>query len=106
MGVSSDIYIMDTDGKNTKRLTNDGSVNTHPRFSPDSRLIVFESSRNGNNEIYIMETDGGNQTRLTNNNFMDSYPAFLPDGHRIAFIAHRDMGERLGIYIMDLKKQN
>lgn len=104
-GVKSDIYLVDLDSGEQKQLTDDEFMNSNPSFSPDGRLIVFESNRDGNSEIYLMEVDGGKQTRLTNNTFMDIEPVFLSDGHRIIFVAHRSAMDQLGIFVMDLLKQ-
>ena len=62
--------------------------------------IVFNSTRDGNNEIYVMDVDGGNQLRLTDHPAWDHEPSWYPDGDRIAF-------NRNGhIYVMDSDKRN
>ena len=50
--------------------------------------IVFNSSRDGNEEIYIMGANG--PVRLTNNTARDRYPVLSPDGTKIAFYSDRD----------------
>jgi TolB protein len=72
------IYIMNGDGSNQINLTNNGSHNISPVFSPDGSKIAFESFRDGNCEIYIMDIDGSNQTNLTNNESWDDSPVFQP----------------------------
>ena len=64
---NNEIYAMDTDGKNKRRLTNNKASDSAPAWSPNGQKIAFVSRRDNNNEIYIMDTDGSNQTRLTNN---------------------------------------
>ncbi|MBC8400329.1 MAG: PD40 domain-containing protein, partial [Candidatus Marinimicrobia bacterium] len=105
----SQIYIMDTDGGNQTRLTNNTSYDDFdglPQFSPDGSTVLFVSNRDGNAEIYIMGTDGRNQTRLTNNTSWDSYPQFSPNGSRVLFISNRDDNIHTEIYIMDTDGSN
>jgi len=73
-----EIYIMDADGSNQRRLTENHTDDAWPSFSPDGSKIAFESSRDGNGEIYIMDADGSNQRRLTENDAYDMDPCFSP----------------------------
>jgi CSLREA domain-containing protein len=94
-----EIYIMNADGTNQIRLTNNPANDAEPSLSPDGNLVAFVSRRDGNSEIYVMNSDGTNQTRLTNNPGVDNSPSFSPFGNRITFGSTRDgSGE---IYVMD-----
>ena len=55
-----EIYVMDADGKNQRRLTNNRHADWYPSWSPDGKKILFYSERDGNPEIYVMAADGGN----------------------------------------------
>ncbi len=68
------IYIMNADGSNPKRLTNDNADDFGPDWSPHGKKIAFYDLLNGERHIYIMNPDGGNQTRLTNNTVDDTEP--------------------------------
>lgn len=70
------IYTMNSDGTNIKRLTNHPDNDEWPTFSPDGSKILFQSDRDGNNEIYVMNIDGSNVKRLTYNSADDTYPCF------------------------------
>ena len=108
--LSFDIYVMDADGKNLQRLTENPYDDRDPSWSPDGERIVFSSQRDGHfenenvitHEIYVMDDDGGNQQRLTENRKNDKNPSWSPDGKRIAFEADRK-GDwaNFEIYAMD-----
>ncbi len=67
-----EVYVMNIDGSNQVRLTNNNADDWYPKWSPDSNRLVFYSDRDSNNEIYVMNADGTNQTRLTDNPAFDS----------------------------------
>ncbi|MEK7281644.1 MAG: trypsin-like peptidase domain-containing protein, partial [Chloroflexota bacterium] len=103
------LYIMDIDGGNQKRLINELSNNNFPAWSPDSREIVFVSDRDGNTEIYVMNADGSKQTRLTTNAGLDAFPSWSPDGKSIVFQSDRsDSSGAVSreIYIMNTDGSN
>ncbi|RJQ39928.1 MAG: DUF5050 domain-containing protein [Dehalococcoidia bacterium] len=93
-----EIYMMDADGSNLVRLTDNSAYDDYPAWSPDGSKIVFVSDRDGNNEIYVMNADGSNQRRLTNSPESDTFPVWSPDGTKILFQSDRS---GRGIYVMN-----
>jgi WD40 repeat protein len=59
-----EIFIMNSDGSNQRRLTDNTAQDWGPVFSPDGRHIVFTSDRSGQNAIYVMNSDGSDQQWL------------------------------------------
>lgn len=102
------IYLMRADGSDVVRLTNSSPTNPianeHPHWSPDNKMLAFESDRDGNVEVYSMNVDGSAQTRLTNNPAVDEHPSWSPDGLKIAFDSNRD--GRFQIYAMNRNGSN
>ncbi len=96
---NDEIYVMNPDGSEQVRLTNNAAADNSPVWSPDGARIAFYSNRDGNNEIYVMNADGANQVRLTNNAAADDLPVWSPNGGRIAFLSNRD--GNLEIYVMN-----
>jgi hypothetical protein len=101
---NTEIYVMNADGANQTRLTNNMKHDYRASFSPDGSKIAFGSDRDGNFEIYVMNADGTNQTRLTNNPAKDEIPNFSPDGSKIAFESNRDGNTE--IYVMNADGTN
>jgi Tol biopolymer transport system component len=85
-----EIYSMEPDGSDVRRLTNTSAPECCPSSSPDASKVAFVSYRDGNNELYVADADGGNQTRLTYNNAFDWSPKWSPDGQSLAFQSDRD----------------
>ena len=71
------IYIMNSDGSNIRKLTETDSYNDkNSWFSPDDSQIVFRSARDGNCEIYTMDANGDFETNITNNSSDDNDPCW------------------------------
>ncbi len=86
---NAEIYVMDADGSNVTRLTNNLGFDGAPTWSPDGTRIAFASSRHENSDIYIMNADGSDVTRLTTDPANDGGPSWSPDGSMIAFDSNR-----------------
>ena len=105
--ITDEIYVMDVDGGNLQRLTENRVYDWFPSWSPNGKRIVFASDTKGdlqNFEIYVMDTDGDNQQRLTENRKNDGFPSWSPDGERIVFHSNRDGNYE--IYVMDANGGN
>ena len=83
--VRYEVSIIDGDGSNEKRLTNNSTDDTAPSLSPDGKKVVFVSERTGQSEIFVMNSDGSDQRRLTTNTAADWSPTWSPDGSQIFF---------------------
>ena len=110
---NSDIYVMDGDGRNQRRVTENPARDRLPAWSPDGKKIAFVSNRNNVNkdhkQIWVIDADGANPIRLTNG-LVDTYPDWSPDGTKIVYDAHLVPEEHNlapgGIAVMDADGNN
>jgi len=83
-----DIYTVNRDGKNMKRLTNYNVYTAEGVLSPDGKKIVFTSLKDGDLDIYTMNVDGTDVKQLTHTLGYDGGAWWSPDGKKIAYRAH------------------
>ena len=87
---NGDIYVMDGDGSNQRRVTVNPARDEYPAWSPDGKKIAFVSNRNNVNEdhkqIWVIDADGKNAIRLTDG-LVDTNPDWSPDGTKILYDA-------------------
>ncbi len=86
---NTEVYVMDSDGKNQRRLTHHPGIDGYPDWSPDGSQIAFDSNRDAKEgerkfEIYVMDADGSNVKQVTDVGFA-SRPRWSPDGEWILF---------------------
>jgi Tol biopolymer transport system component len=85
-----------------KRLFHDDGYDAECAYSPDGKLIVFSSMRDGDQEIYICDADGANPRRITHAAGGDGGPFFSPDGKRIVYRSDRLGNGNLQVFINNL----
>ena len=61
---SQDIFLMNVDGTNLRRLTTHPDIDTTPTWSPGGNQIAFTSNRTGRPQVYVMNIDGSGTYRL------------------------------------------
>ncbi|MBN1259760.1 MAG: PD40 domain-containing protein [Anaerolineae bacterium] len=75
---SDDIFIMNADGSDARRLVeNDWEWDKHPFWSPDGRQIVFWSNRTGVMQIFVMSPDGSNVKNISNTEWDEYDPIWI-----------------------------
>lgn len=88
--LAAEIYLMNGDGTNPRRVTENTDGDLFPALSPDGKKIVFDSNRRraagepiNTSDLFVMNTDGTEQTWLTRG----SSATWSPDSKDIAFHA-------------------
>ena len=87
MESNQEIYVMNADGSNKTRLTEDPRNDFHPVWSPDGQRIAFTSEvsgswSGGDPVIRVTSADGSSQQELA----AGGEAAWSPDGQKIAFV--------------------
>lgn len=96
--VRADIYTMNADGTNSRRITTDGlrtlkMTAANPVWSPDGQSIAFARRADDSNlraQINVVAADGSGMRNISNQTTaFDWSPTWSPDGRRIAFQSDR-----------------
>ncbi len=100
-GGISDLFTINIDGTDLRRLTNDKYADLHPVWSPDGKTIAFATDRGpdtdfeklvwGKLRIALYHLDDGRIEVLPGMDYgRNSSPQWSPDGRTIAFVSDRD----------------
>ncbi|WP_372753079.1 PDZ domain-containing protein [Labilibaculum sp.] len=106
---AGDIWIVDANGGDAKRLTSHKGLELFPKISPDGKWIAFSGEYSGSRQVYVMPSTGGTPKQLTYYNSVGMMPprggfdnAILdwnPDSKSILVRMNRTaFGERNGTY--------
>ena len=101
----TEVYTIDSDGENLRRVTRHASVTASPTWSPSGDRVAFTSWKSGYPRIYETDVDGGAEKMLPPVRGQGDYitPAYHPDGRTLAF-AVMGADERGGIFTYDLQR--
>lgn len=99
-----DIYVMDINSRETRRLTTHRAIDTEGSWSPDGRYIYFTSDRSGGPQIYRIAVSGGKAERISFEGSYNARPRLSPDGSKLAMV-HLNRGN-YRIAVMDLKRKD
>ena len=90
-----EIYTMNLDGSDIKKITNFKTTTTYPSISPDGTKIAYRkiidapgfnwdlSTTKRNSEVFVMNIDGTGERNLSDNTAYDGWPAWTPEGNVI-----------------------
>jgi len=83
------LWLAATDGASKPRqLTNpNGKKDTHPRWSPDGKSILFESTRGGTGQLYVLKLSGGEAQAITKVSTGAGTGLWSPDGQHVGFVS-------------------
>jgi Tol biopolymer transport system component len=74
---TSDIWMVDIDGKNAHRVTSNPEREMDPTWSPDGKWFAFVRGDYGLPTIVIERADGGDETVLTKGNAREAHPCWF-----------------------------
>jgi TolB protein len=98
------VFIMDADGNNKRRLSEGKGYAGNPSWSPDGLKVVYVQGDNGNSgtakELYVVPTSGGAPIKITSLGKDLGRPEWSPTGQQIIFT--ESLGDRnRAIYSID-----
>ena len=106
-----DLWIMDADGSNRRRLTtypaDDKTSKWHnyhagpPRWAPGRDFITYQSFQKGKSSLYAVTPDGKKQWKLTENKLNEGWHDWSPDGKWLAIEMYDSENTEFGIYLMN-----
>ena len=103
-----DIWVMDADGSNKTRVTNNGAANFGPFFHPAGDRIVFSSNMHDPTgrdfDLYLIGDDGSGLERVTMHHDFDGFPMWSPaDPSTFVFASNRggNVEGETNVYLAD-----
>jgi TolB protein len=94
-----EIYVMNVDGSNVRRVTNHPGGDSSPTWAPNSRELAFTSDRSGTPQIYVVGVDGTNLRRITTGESYADRPTWSPAPfNEIAYTARSGPGFDIKVY--------
>ena len=105
---ANEIYVMNADGSDVRRLTNSPGYDGGPFFSADGKSICFRRfSENGlTAEIMTMDLDGSNKQTLTKMGVMSWAPYFHPSGEYLIYTTNVHGFKNFELYLVDRKGEH
>jgi len=98
-----DIYLMDADGRNVRRITDAPGYDGGPFFSADGAQITWRrfSADGSRAEIYTMDLATGTERQITRLGVMSWAPYFHPSGDYLIFASNREGFANFELFIVD-----
>ncbi len=103
-----DIYIMNADGTDVVRMTNESGYDGGPFFSTDGKKITWRhfSDDGSTAEIWTMNVDGTDKRQLSRLGKMSWAPFFHPTGDYLIFASNLEGHRNFELYIVDAAGQH
>jgi len=98
---SCEIFVINADGSQVIRLTNNNIDECCPDWSPDGSKLAFVQGSGIAREIWVMAADGSHPANLTNNNAEDCCLAWSPDGSKLAFVQGSEREREIWVMAAD-----
>jgi TolB protein len=78
-----ELYIIDYDGCNLRRLTRDNKINILPRWSPDGGQVIYTSYLHNNPDLFVLSLIENKRSIISKCQGLNVTGSFSPDGKKI-----------------------
>jgi len=89
-----ELYVMDRDGANPRKITDIGAASFAPSWHPDGKRLIFASNfkdpKQRDFDVFLINLDGTGLEQVTFNDTFDGFPMFSPDGKHLVFASNRN----------------
>jgi Tol biopolymer transport system component len=98
-----EVYLMNADGSNVRRLTHTPGYDGGPFFSPDGKRIIWRrfTEKGDTADVFTMNLDGSDVQRLTEFGAMSWAPWFHPSGRYVIFTSNKLGFANFELYLVD-----
>jgi TolB protein len=93
-----ELYLIDYDGYNLRRLTKDNKLNILPKWSPDGQQIIYTSYLYNNPDLFALNLVKNRRSIISKYQGLNAAGAFSPDGKRILLTLSR--GKYPNLYLI------
>lgn len=100
MKSSAEVFLMNRDGSDVKRLTDNQARDCCAYWSRDGKTIYFLSERDGSPQVYAMKPDGSKARRVADGRLVTD-PNISPDKKK--FVYTKEVGGKWGVYVYELE---
>jgi Tol biopolymer transport system component len=106
--IEMDLYIMNADGSNVRRLTTSAGYDGGPFFSADGKRICWRrfGIHGHTAEIFTMKTDGTDEKQLTRLGHMSWAPTYHPSGDYLIFSTNKHGFGNFELFLVDAAGQH
>ena len=88
-----EVWVMDADGSNKRKITDLGAAAFAPFFHPSGEKIVFSTNYGDPSgrefDLWMVNLDGSGLEQVTYSGGFDGFPMFAPDGETFVFCSNR-----------------
>ena len=94
-GNTSDLYTINFDGSDLRRITNYNSLTMSPRWSPDGRRLAFTCYKDGNPDVYLRDIKAGSTEKIVSYRGLNLPGSWSRDSSRLLVTVSRDGNQEI-----------